>query len=48
MTKRLPTLVDYKKDIPKGGLLNPGLRKNTKGPDFSSLKRKLFRGPKRK
>ena len=25
--KNLPTLADFKKKVPKGGLLNPGLRK---------------------
>ena len=45
--KKMPTLADLKKSIPKGGLLNPGLRKmqgsKSTGPlDLKKLKKSVF------
>ena len=33
---KMPTLSDFQKKVPKGGLLNPGLRK-TSGLDVSKI-----------
>ena len=44
---KLPRLSDYKKQVPKGGLLNPGLRKGKRvGPGIKMQKEVLKMGAK--
>ncbi len=59
MSKKLPTLAEYRKKVPKGGLLNKGLRKGAGlgikrgkkaagGLNVKGLKRKLYGGTRRR
>lgn len=38
LSKKMPNLDDYAKTVPKGGLLNPGLRKGAGGMSVGKIK----------